>query len=361
MYFRRSSNIENNTVFTNNEAADSKVAIFTTRRKKSWQNGSTAIFFAIGVLVLITVFQSKPKISHRTTATTAETAIGTARPQHLRFSSNITSVEANPAPALSYPDCTDDKKEQPPLADADTSIILLSSLIPTHPAITMINDTFNSFSMLDGLPSNTPIFISVDGLPDKDLNTENLERLQLYIENLRERFRENPHVAILNNPSHGHISNSIRRALQMVTTRFIYVVQHDFKFIKYINHTSLVKSMREYPGELQIVRFPVRPISDKSRIRSDCKKVVEYNNIRFTAGPWSDNNHLTTKRYYDEVLHMIGPAGRPPEAPMMYNAKESGANCTTFHQYLYNVRLSPFLTHLDGRLTKPLSSEEVSD
>ena len=281
---------------------------------------------------------------------------GTGRSQYLRvFDKNITS--------LSFPNSTHthDNKEIP-LSRADTSIVILSSLIPTHPAITMINDTFNSFStMLDGLPSNTPIFISVDGLRAKDLNTNNLEKLQLYIENLRERFRENPHVAILNNPSHGHISNSIRRALQMVTTRFIYVVQHDFKFIKYINHTSIVKSMREYPGELQIVRFPMRPISDNSRIRSDCKKVVEYNNIPFTAGPWSDNNHLTTKRYYDELLQSIGPAGRPPEAPMMKHAKEAGANCTTYHQYLYNVWLSPFLTHLDGRLTKPLSPEEVSD
>mmetsp|Transcript_6421 Transcript_6421/g.9408 ORF Transcript_6421/g.9408 Transcript_6421/m.9408 type:complete len:132 (-) Transcript_6421:642-1037(-) len=48
----------------------------------------------------------------------------------------------------------------------DTSIIILSSLIPTHPSIKMINDTFNSLSMmLDGIPFNTPIHISVDGLP----------------------------------------------------------------------------------------------------------------------------------------------------------------------------------------------------
>ena len=275
---------------------------------------------------------------------------GTGRSQYLRvFDKNITS--------LSFPNSTHthDNKEIP-LSRADTSIVILSSLIPTHPAITMINDTFNSFStMLDGLPSNTPIFISVDGLRGKDLNTNNLEKLQLYIENLRERFRENPHVAILNNPSHGHISNSIRRALQMVNTQFLYVVQHDFKFIKHVNHTSLVKSMREYPGELQIVRFSKRR-GGVGKIRSDCRKVVEYNGIRFTAGRWSDNNHLTTKRYYDELLQRIGPVSRPPEAPMMNQAMVAGKNCTTYHQYLYNERLGPFLAHLDGRLTKPLSS-----
>ena len=218
----------------------------------------------------------------------------------------------------------------------------------------MINDTFNSFSMLEGLPSNTPIFISVDGLRAKDLNTNNLEKLQLYIENLRESFRENPHVAILNNPSHGHISNSIRRALKMVTTQFVYVVQHDFKFIKHVNHTSLVKSMRKYPGTLQIVRFTKRK-GGVGKVRSECRKVVEYNGIRFTAGMWSDNNHLTTKRYYDELLHRIGPSSRPPEAPMMHGAMVSGKNCTTYHQYLYNEQLGPFLAHLDGRLTKPVS------
>ena len=141
--------------------------------------------------------------------------------------------------------------------EIDTSIIILSSLIPTHPNMKMLNDTFNSLPvMLDGLPfSKTPTFISVDGLPEKKLTSENLAKLQGYIEHLRLRFRDYPNVFILNNYEHGHINHSIRRALELVRTRFVYVLQHDFKFIKHVNHTALVKSMREHPGELQIVRF----------------------------------------------------------------------------------------------------------
>ena len=276
-------------------------------------------------------------------------ATGAGRSQHLRvFDKNITS--------LSFPNSTrTDYNKEIPLSRADTSIVILSSLIPTHPAITMINDTFNSLSMLEGLPSNTPIFISVDGLRAQDLNTNNLEKLQNYTENLRERFQENPHVAILNNPSFGHLSNGIRRALKMVNTEFVYIIQHDFKFIKHVNHRLLLKSMREYPGELQIVRFSKRPTT-AGYVRPDCRKVVEYNGIRFTSGRWSDNNHLTTKRYYDEHLKIIGPKSRPVEAPMMRGATTAGTNCTTYHPYVYSQELGPFLAHLDGRNTKPVSS-----
>ena len=115
----------------------------------------------------------------------------------------------------------------------DTSIIILSSLIPTHPSIRIINETFNSLSeMLIGLPPNTPIFISIDGLPwDKD-TPENSNRLYGYVEQLRRRFiHDNHNVEILYNIIHGHISGSIKVALELVETKFIYVIQHDLKFL----------------------------------------------------------------------------------------------------------------------------------
>ncbi|CAJ1938854.1 unnamed protein product [Cylindrotheca closterium] len=241
--------------------------------------------------------------------------------------------------------------EQIPLTDS--TVIITSSLIPTHPSIRMVNETVNSIrEMIGGLAYNTPILISVDGR--KEYNKEDIERLQKYVENLRMRFLHDPYVTILNNYQFGHISNSIRVALQMVETEFVYVVQHDFKFIKPINHTSLVGVMREHPDQIKMVRF------GKNRFRGDVLDVCdEYNKldsvkygIYLVLAQWSDNNHFTTKKHYDRILKDIGPTPRPVEAPMMgHLVLNATSDCTYLLQYTYNWMQGPFIGHLDGRLT----------
>ena len=244
----------------------------------------------------------------------------------------------------------------------DTSIIILSSLIPTHPSIKMINDTFNSLSMmLDGIPFNTPIHISVDGLPIEKNIPDNIHRLHEYVKSLRLRFNNNPYVTIINNYEHGHLSNSIGVALEVVQTEFVYVLQHDLMFIKHINHTALIKTMRERPSEVQIVRFGVR-IRQGMPYQADCKNgsYIESNGINLERGKWSDHNHFTTKAYYEKLLADIGPKNRFPEAPMMQKAKIKGKkDCSYIFQYLYNMKDGPFIKHLDGKKT-PLTGTDQS-
>ncbi|CAJ1938852.1 unnamed protein product [Cylindrotheca closterium] len=216
----------------------------------------------------------------------------------------------------------------------------------------MVNETVNSIrEMIGGLAYNTPILISVDG--KKEYNNEDIERLQKYVENLRIRFLRDPYVTILNNYQFGHISNSIRVALQVVETEFIYVVQHDFKFIKPINHTSLVGVMREHPNQIKIVRFGKR--KHREDVLDVCDEYNELDSVKhglyLALAHWSDNNHFTTKKYYAKVLDNIGPTPRPVEHPMMNNLILNASDCTYVRQYLYNWKHGPFIEHLDGRLT----------
>mmetsp|Transcript_8594 Transcript_8594/g.11867 ORF Transcript_8594/g.11867 Transcript_8594/m.11867 type:complete len:231 (-) Transcript_8594:31-723(-) len=220
----------------------------------------------------------------------------------------------------------------------------------------MINDTFNSFSMLNGLAPSTPVYISVDGLPMTKINDDSIHRLNEYVKSLRKRFQNEPRVTILNNYEMGHISNSIRVSLEMVKTKYIYVVQHDFKFLKLVNHTALTKSMRENP-EILIVRFGKRNTGDSVNSVCNESNYIEANGLKFTRGAWSDNNHFTTKAYYYQLLAQIGPSSRPPEAPMMYQgghiheSKPSDRNCSFAYQYVYNLKDGPYIEHLDGRHT----------
>jgi len=241
--------------------------------------------------------------------------------------------------------------------EVDTSIIILSSLIPTHPSIQIVNETFNSLAlMLDGLPNNTLKFLSVDGLPPKHNTPENIHRLHGYVKQLRLRFREDPYVTIVNNYEHGHISNSIRVTLELVKTEFIYVVQHDFSFAKHVNHTALVAAMRERPDELQIVRFWRKHYKPDHTANKGCYPTsIQTHGIHFVRGKWSDNNHLTTKSYYEKLLAKIGETPRPPEAPMMHasgSSTNSSEDCNFLNQWVYNWHDGPIIKHLDGRHTQ---------
>ena len=244
----------------------------------------------------------------------------------------------------------------------DTTIIILSSLIPTHPSIQILNETFHSLSILNGLPANTPILISVDGLPTKKNTPENISRLHKYVKRLRLRFRKDPHVTIINNYEYGHISNSIKVALEIVETKFIYVLQHDFKFVNHVNHTALVNAMEEHPNEIQCVRFGFdrrKPAPN----RNLCKNVWEFNfeQIHFHLVKFSDNNHFTTKAYYETVLQKLGPIPREIEAPMDISGKRSQnvSDCAFLNQYQYNWKDGPFIRHLDGKLTLPTNETEL--
>jgi hypothetical protein len=250
----------------------------------------------------------------------------------------------------------------------DTTIIILSSLIPTHPSIQIINETFSSvIEMLDGLPSNSPILISVDGLPEQKITTESISRLHRYVKNLRLMFHSNPSVTILNNYEHGHISNSIGVALEVVETEFIYMIQHDFKFVKHINHTALVGAVRERPDAIQIVRFGKKGTSLQNLHAVNCEQVrhviSESHGLYFGLNKWSDNNHFTTKKYYEKLLSQIGPIPRCPEHPMMHSGNNPGMNvsdCPFYFQYMYNWKDGPYVQHLEGRLTLPNTTESKS-
>ena len=251
------------------------------------------------------------------------------------------------------------KQDTPP----DTSVIILSSLIPTHPSISMINQTFVSIrEMLDGLQHNTPIFISVDGLPQPKNTPENINTLHRYVKLLRLRFRHDPYVTILNNYEHGHINHSIKTALEMVETKFIHVVQHDFKFIKHINHTALVNVMNEFPNKVKIIRFD-QYLRRRLKARELCNeyKEVESHGLHLLLDKWTDNNHFTTKAYYERLLDDIGPVKRPPEGPMMQSMERftNASDCTYYYQYTYEPKDRPHIYHLDGKRTSPTKKDDM--
>ncbi|GFH49182.1 hypothetical protein CTEN210_05658 [Chaetoceros tenuissimus] len=152
----------------------------------------------------------------------------------------------------------------------------------------------------------------------------------------------------------------------MVETKYVYIIQHDEKFIRPINHTAVVKTFDEYyPEHIWKLEFPLitRNLwTDKKDLTGEnkCFNMVTpfingINGINITkTDGWSDQNHFTTKEYYLSVLEDIGTVPRSPEFPYNFQATK---NCQKIAAHEYGgPNDEPYLMHLNGRFSKPSSN-----
>lgn len=261
--------------------------------------------------------------------------------------------------------------------DMDTTVIITSSLIPTHPSIAIIRETISSLKLLHGLSPRAPIYITVDGLPEEDDSEENradgddrTARLNGYIHNLRHAYRKQSNIHVLVSDYNRHIAGSIKWAFDTApATSFYYMVQHDFPFAKPIDHTNIRKSMVEHPTTLSCVRFNYRVKNSNARCGAGqanftAPSIYNVNGLEFyLTVKWSDNNHIASRDYYQGVWNLLNLTTttattereyrnrlkQPVEWFLMGRVRE---NCTSgWGQWLYGRYKGPamFLRHLDGR------------
>jgi len=228
----------------------------------------------------------------------------------------------------------------------------------------MIQEVIDSLEMLKGLPHNAPTYIILDALAGHShdqVRWDKEETLELYGINLMKEYmhRENFHI-IVNNVNL-HIGANLNKAIELLNpeTEFLYFLQHDFKFIKEINHTAIVKTMKEYPDVFRNIRFGNKGINGPKRSGAridDCWHMKgssqEKNGITLSrTHKWSDNNHFASVKYYKEILVKIRSLRRPIEAPMTSTFQSTPGCHMNQTQHLYGaLGDGPYIDHLDGRL-----------
>ena len=261
--------------------------------------------------------------------------------------------------------------------DKETAIIITTNLVPSHPALDMLNETISSLHLLSGVSPNTPIYITIDQFPPHGSRNakggqervDQEETLEKYIHALYRAYGQDKQIHIIVSAVHLHIGGSFAKALSVLDprTKFVYQVQHDFKFITEIDHTAIVKTMREHPDVLRLVRFNKRQNirgGEPNQCWNQTDAVNSVNGIQFTkTNQWSDNNHFSSVCYYKEMLKRMAETEnfedifttvdiksirRALEAPMMNVAR---GNCSYWGPHYYGKPLEgPHLHHLDGRL-----------
>jgi hypothetical protein len=261
--------------------------------------------------------------------------------------------------------------------EADASIIIISNLTPSSPDISMVNMLYDSLSLLQGLSQTAPIIIAIDNLVEvghwrhkkehfQPNTVKNRERLDAYVRNLRLRFKDEKRVTILPFVSWQMHNYVIKYALELVETKFVYVLQHDEIFLQSINHTAMVKTMNEYPEILRKIDFHRGNNTDCTEdewFRGPCScnedAVSSINEVSFTKlSGWSDQCHFTTKKYYEEVLELLGPDREHPETQM---TRRAHINCTGWGPHFYgSVSEGPFIRHVHGRFTNGKKIREMA-
>jgi hypothetical protein len=168
----------------------------------------------------------------------------------------------------------------------DTTIIITSSLIPTHPSLDIIDRTLESLKYLTGLSEHTPIIIAVDGMHDHDKRRypSKARRLSLYVDALKQKYTRDAapsfrssdnsngpkhlrNIRVLSQSKRLNLNGNVKRALNRVHTEFMYVIQHDIPFIHEVNHTALVRTFREYPETIRLVRFSTKKVLERDEER----------------------------------------------------------------------------------------------
>jgi hypothetical protein len=161
----------------------------------------------------------------------------------------------------------------------DTTIIITSSLIPTHPSLDIIDRTLESLKYLTGLSEDTQIIVAVDGMYEHDRRRypSKARRLSLYVDALKQKYTgESASYLRNNNTSNGpkqlrnirvlsqskrlNLNGNVKRALNRVHTEFMYVIQHDIPFIHEVNHTALLRTLRDFPETIRLVRFSTKKV-----------------------------------------------------------------------------------------------------
>eukprot|EP00980_Cylindrotheca_fusiformis_P006806 scaffold1426_cov83-Cylindrotheca_fusiformis.AAC.8 len=253
----------------------------------------------------------------------------------------------------------DYKQEQLP----DTTIIVTTNWMPGLPSTKIIDGVIHSLHFLHGLPSDAPLIIAADGPYEGQARPDSVRSVDMrgYLRALESKYN-NSHTTIISSSEKIMLVGNMKKALRLVETEFILVLQHDLPFINEVNHTALIETMHTHP-EVRLVRFPTAKVLSRKRDTGVCNEdEIEFhdtNGIGLTkTHTWSDRNHLTRKSYYEEMFKLPGWEGiRAMEFHMSKFAKE---NCSYWGTYMYgNKGDNPTIYHLDGRRDGEFRTQKI--
>jgi hypothetical protein len=186
----------------------------------------------------------------------------------------------------------------------------------------------------------TKIIITCDGVRGRNENYE------MFLKDLEEKYKSHKEIEIIKKPEFGHLTGNLRFAIEHVETEFVFFVQHDISFLRFVDIGKVVEDMRNNP-QLKHVRFNKRRNVKKRGDRNLGKRRVDANYKYISTPQWSDQNHICTVNYFkNEVLTRVSRGFM--EHTM--NRRARGKH-NVFGTYIFGDHNDPTATcHLQGRV-----------
>lgn len=197
----------------------------------------------------------------------------------------------------------------------DTTANMVTVVISTSPFKSMPDTKFLEESMSSLFRSSvlakSKKIIVFDGLPPQDFaKKKNYDAYKQRVQRLTENdpYFKNTELVFMDH--WGHLSGTLKEAMNHIDTPFIFVHQHDLKLIKDIDMNGVIATMVDNPN-IKHLAFP----GDSTNIplwtlwNGPVDTVIEgvhYVPLRRTFG-WTDRTHVARYDYYrDFVLPRCG-------------------------------------------------------
>eukprot|EP00984_Skeletonema_dohrnii_P033635 scaffold30831_cov94-Skeletonema_dohrnii-CCMP3373.AAC.1 len=257
----------------------------------------------------------------------------------------------------------------------DTAIIITSSWIPSHPSTLMVEMVVHSIDlMITSLHPSTPIFITIDQFRlDGDIEQiqNRSHSLDQHVLNLYNIYLMNPRVHILPFMEHSHVGGSVAKAMDIIerhfpSTRYLYYLQHDYCFVKEVDHTALIHAMETHDS-INYVFFRnenlplkrIKPCGEETSIEyldnvnnndnQTAATSISTKRLLLPTATYTDNNHLVRFKWYKDTIASMISLTRFPENPLQKRAMDGCVSGRSMGLYAYNE--DHVIEHLDGRKT----------
>jgi hypothetical protein len=252
----------------------------------------------------------------------------------------------------------------------DLTVIISASYLDSHPEITFMREVIESLE-LTGIPLDTPIILSHDRIKDGVEGYEEKKEAYLnYFENLDKYARacKFTNITISVAPYWGHLTRSLKHAVSLVKTKYMLVLQHDIHIRRDVPVLELIDLMERH-SHIKHLRFNVRRNHPtfmwwdgyQGGKQVFHEEVVDGVKLCFTPA-WSDQNHLATKEYYENVVF---PDCTNDDGELIYDFMENRMNGLCHHNhprygtYIYGGYGAPRTSrHSDGRKSSPEPDED---
>jgi hypothetical protein len=222
---------------------------------------------------------------------------------------------------------------------SDITIILSTSPMPSHPSTAFVDEVVESIYKFLFRFERTKIIITCDG------TNECNESYEHFILNLEEKYKGYEDIEIIKKPEFGHLTGNLRFAIERVETEFVFLVQHDISFLRFVDIAKVIEDMRANP-QLKHVRFNKRRNTRKRGDYNLGKKRVDANYKYISTPQWSDQNHICTVDYFkNEILTRVNKGFMEHTMRRKVRGKHG-----VFGTYLFGDHNDPSATcHLQGR------------